>query len=82
MTDDQLAAVIEKSVERGVTRAFAKAGIDIHNDWPHVQQDMAFLRQMRSGTQRIRIAVITSVILTLVSGLLYLLWDGLKNLLR
>lgn len=79
MDDDELKEMIEQAVEAGVVRAFARVGVDIGDDWHNVQHDMSFLRQLRTGTQKVRVALFTSITLTLVTGMLFLVWEAIKN---
>lgn len=76
MTPEEVKAIAHEAVKETLLSLGVATGEDA--DILSLQQDMAWLRRQRLSTQEIAKWVRRGIITTAISGLLYLLWSGLK----
>lgn len=77
MTREEVEAVVERAVEKGVTSALEKAGIFIENP-KESQADLAFLRRFRKFME----GVSNKIGWCIIAGVLVLLGFGGINILK
>ena len=73
--------IAQKAADKAVNNVLLKLGIN-PEDWHETQQDMQHLRQQRKATEKVTLAVRVSLILTITSGLISLIWVGIQNTLK
>lgn len=76
MTEDEIVATIRAAVRA----EFSAAGlrVDDSDDQDEAREDFRFLRKVRQGVNGASSKIGGAVILALVSGLLWLLWNGFQ----
>jgi hypothetical protein len=75
---------IERIVKETVKEALLSLGVitSTDNDIVSLQGDMAWLRKQRIATEEISKWVRRGLITTVLSGILYVFWEGLKLALK
>ena len=64
-------------VRETVNYMFEHMGLD-PSDPTELQQDMAHLRKLRKGSEMVKSVAVKTCLGALLTGLIYLLWDGLR----
>jgi len=78
MTDDEyVRRIAREAADRAVTDTLQRLGIDEH-DWRETQQDLAYLRRFRTGSERVGSWVTKSTISILVGGIAWAIWEAIK----
>jgi len=73
--------IAQKAADKAVTEVLHKLGIDAE-DWRETQLDMQHVRKQRKASDKITLMVRVSLILTITSGLVSLVWVGIQNTLN
>lgn len=75
---------MEDAVEKGIIRAFARLGlvIETHSQAVDVQRDMAFLRDMRTGSQSLKSKGTWALMATVMTAICGFIWAGFQVVLR
>lgn len=81
MTKEEIQEIARVAAQEAVHETFLKLGIATNTEESvlEVQQDFSWLRRVRKGGSKIQMAVATSGLAVIVSGLLYALWEGLTH---
>ena len=77
-TRAEMASEIQAAVDKGVSDALERAGIDTH-DHRQSQADMQFLREWRESAGQVRKKALGAAIVVIVTAALGALWLGLKT---
>lgn len=78
MTEDERThRIAREAAEQAVTDTLQRLGIDEH-DWRETQQDLAYLRRFRTGSEQASRWVTRSVITTLIGGIAWAIWEAVK----
>ena len=81
LTEDTIRAIVREEAgaafDERLPAYMRSLGIDTENP-VEVQQDHAFLRRQRVGTERIRRTALWAIVWTVVPAALWLLWEGWK----
>jgi hypothetical protein len=72
---------IERLIDLGIRRAFATLGIDAKEPL-QVQQDLAFVRNLRKTTEQLKRQGLISAFVLILTAVLGLIWIGLKLSLK
>ena len=72
---------VREIVQDAVKETLVSIGIN-PKDTTEVQQDMAYIRQFRLGTQSLKGNIGKTIITVLIPGLLYVVWSAIKVLLK
>ena len=78
MTEDERThRIAREAAEQAVTDTLQRLGIDEH-DWRETQQDLAYLRRFRVGSEQASRWVTRSIITTLIGGIAWAVWEAIK----
>jgi len=78
MGEEEIKKITSLAVEEAINKTLATLGLN-PNDVYETQADMAYLRNLRKGSEDVARKIKTSVISLLIPTALYLLWLALKN---
>lgn len=81
LTKDEARAIAKEAAQEAVTALLQRMGFDT-TEWLEVQQDMAFVRKQRKGSEQIAVWTKRSVIGAFLSGALWILVEGIKSAIR
>ena len=84
VTEAEAKRIAEEAAERAVRKVYAILGTNLDDPVQvrALQQDLVFARQNRVTSQRIGFGVKMLIAVTLVSGVLSLLWLAIANLMH
>ncbi len=80
MTHDEIKEIAEVAARAAVSEIFLRMGLAISHDTDiiQIQQDMTWLRNQRTATEELAKWVKRGLVTTVLSGMLYLLWEAFK----
>ena len=78
MTREDAREIAMAAAREAVDRTFEKMGLDTRNP-REAQADMAYLRAQRRASERVGSALKAAVYTTVVTGVLSMLWVGVKQ---
>lgn len=81
LTEEEARRIADDAATRAVVVVFEKLGFDVE-DWREYQQDMAFVRQQRLGSERIAIWTRRTMVGAFLSGVLWILGQGITHALK
>ena len=73
--------IAQKAADKAVVDVLEKLGIDASSPY-ETQQDMQYVRKQRKASDKVTLMVRVSLVLTLSSGLISLIWVGIQNTLK
>jgi hypothetical protein len=72
---------LRKIMKESVYETLSGLGFDTENAHG-MQEDMAFLRNMREGSQEMKRTIKRSIVTVVIPATLYILWESLKSKLK
>ena len=84
LTDDEIKKISKSTAEYTIKHLFERLDIDISDD-VHVielRKDLEYARKARVGSDKVADWIKRSIILTGVSGLVYIIVEGIRTFIR
>lgn len=81
LIEETIHRTVKQSTRESMDYMFTHFGLDAakEGEVPEIQQDFAYIRRLRRGSELVKTTAITTCVGALLSGVLYLLWDGLRS---
>lgn len=78
MTEAEVREVAREAAREAVSEVFDHFGFDI-DDHREVQADMRAVRDWRMAQKSVRKVALTTVVMTLITGVMALVWTSIKG---
>ena len=76
--EERMRAVARQAAHEAVEETLHRLGIDPETEWRETQQDLSYLRRLRTGAEQAASWVRRSAITAATGGVLWAVWEAIR----
>lgn len=76
--EERVRAIAREAAHEAVEETLRRIGVDPDDEWREVQQDLNYLRRLRSGADQAAAWVRKGAITTAAGGIMWAVWEAIR----